>query len=600
MKGIAQGTTLADRYELRHQLSQTPHEQQWLAQDRTLEREVTIALFPTTGEFADAALDSARRAAGVEDPRLLRVLDVGREDTIAYVVSETVHGAESIASMLQFETLHPEEARRLIGEAASGLATAAGRGLHHQSLTPHSILRTRGGSVLVTGLPTAAALAGKEDVPGDIASRDDATALVRILYAAITGRWPGPAAVPGLQQVDRAPSGRIPTLDSLAEDVPGDLDSLADDALSDDAGPASPRELARQLTPWSAEPVVTLRDRDRAAMFGDLDESSRAPREGAPRESASPSTPAGRPAPSVTRAPGVTGATGATSPAGAAPAAAAAGAARKVADHSTEDATMVGRQPAFDNDETTTFRPVRRQEASPYVDDDLEPPAPLGFEHGMEADRQSSKLAMAIVAACVLAALALAVIGVSQIGSHSSGSPAPTATSHRPSASTKPSASTSAASASPSTSSVPSGQTIPVTSATSYDPEGTGNEHSEMAANAIDSNPNTYWMTRTYGSPEFGGLKSGAGLALDLGSSQQVGSVVVDIRSLPCTIEVYVGDSPTHTGTLLGTIQNGSGKQTVTGSAPVKGQYVTVWVTKLSPIGGNLYRTKINEVEVRS
>lgn len=623
MKGIEEGTTLAGRYHLTHKLSQSDHDELWLAQDDSLGREVTIAAFSATSSYGDAALDSARRAAGVEDPRLLRVLDVGREgedtpsgeagpDSIAYVVSESVNGAESIASMLQFDPLHPEEARRLVGEAASGLATAASRGLHHQALTPHSILRTRSGSVLVLGLPIAAALAGKEDLSGAVASRDDATALVRILYAAVTGKWPGPVAVPGLDSVVRGKDDRVPSASSFAGDIPGDIDSLIDDALNDNAGPATPRDLARQLAPWSSERVTSDDEAERSAIFSDLDDAR--PSSGPSARTSVAATgvglaAAGAAASDHSAGHGVGPSDGSADAAGrgsrgTAPTTAAGagfGSSHKDdadADIDDPDTTQIRSRADFDQDETTTFTPGTAPKRPSYDDEELEPPAPLGFDSGMEADRQSSKLTLAIVAACVLVALALAVVGVTRIGAASGGS-ATSSTSASSSAPSGSASSSSGSSSSSASSSVAAGKQIQITAANAYEPGGSG-DHDELAKYAIDGKTSTAWSTMRYGSAQFGGLKDGTGLVLDLGSSQQVSTVKITIRGMPSTMSVFVGDQPTKDGTPFGTIDNGSGEQTVTGSSPAKGRYVTIWITQLSAIGGNLYRDRISEVEVLS
>ena len=116
--------------------------------------------FAANDPNADATLDAARRAAGVDHDRLVRILDVGRSDEIAFFVEEALYEAHTLTHLLEQGGLPSEEARRIAGETATGLEAARGRGLHHLQLTPAYVLRTGDGSVKVSGLATAAALAG--------------------------------------------------------------------------------------------------------------------------------------------------------------------------------------------------------------------------------------------------------------------------------------------------------------------------------------------------------------------------------------------------------------------------------------------------------
>ncbi len=575
MQGISQGTTLAGRYTLTRALAHQANCEQWLANDTTLDREVTVICFPADGPHAEAGLDSARRAAGVEDHHLLRVLDVGTHEAASFVVAETLHGAESIAAILQFDTIPAEEARRLIGESASGLNTAASRGLHHLQLDPHDIMRSRDGSVSVLGVATDAALAGLDDVPSEEASRTDAVALVRVLYTAITGEWPGDDEVPGLVRVKRRADGVLPSPSELVTGVPGDLDTLCRTTLNADEGPRTPGELARQLSPWSSERVHGAGGRPNlpGAEHHDHGSSSSALGAGA----ALPASPGP--------------ATGGGSP---------------FDDWSAYDTdeTMIGRRPEFDADQTATFSvPGGRRGAAPHAHhdvDDLEPPVPLLQTGTSDPDHPTSRLALAIVAVFVVLAVLLGAVGLRNIfqGSDSSTSGS-TAQSTLPPASATPSGPSSSKTTKKTTT---SNKPIAVKGISSFDPEGNQDEHNELAHRAIDGDQSTFWETHIYASKVFGGLKGGTGLILDLGSEQKVGKVEVDIAgSSPTTMSVYVTKQATiRDQQPIGIIRNKSGKQTVGKKLPVTGRYVIVWITSLSQIGTGQYRDVINEVKVRS
>lgn len=80
-------------------------------------------------------------------------------------------------------------------------------------------------------------------------------------------------------------------------------------------------------------------------------------------------------------------------------------------------------------------------------------------------------------------------------------------------------------------------------SATPIDPGGDGAERNETAAFAIDGDNDTFWRTEQYRSPNFGNLKPGVGLIVDLGGSARVREVTLDTRSEGWSIELFLGDS---------------------------------------------------------
>jgi len=250
VQGVGPGSLLGGRYVVQRRVSQHTRFERWTAADQTLDREVVLLCFDADGPQASAALDAARRAAGIEEARLVRVLDVGSNDGVAFVVEEPLTGARSLTSVLRDGGLPAEEARRIVGEAASALESARVRGLHHQVLTPRSVMRLEDGFVKVRGLATEAALLEAEESSSEGASRADAVALVSIAYAALTGRWPVTGPDSGLEAAPRVVGG-VAAPSEIAAGVPADLDLIARHTLNEDTGPLSPGDLAGQIAPWS-------------------------------------------------------------------------------------------------------------------------------------------------------------------------------------------------------------------------------------------------------------------------------------------------------------------------------------------------------------
>ena len=616
MQGITKGTVLGNRYELTSEISDAPGLARWLARDEKLSREVAITVFGSKSSHAAAALDSARRAAGVEDDRLVRVLDAGSDDDHSFVVEEAHTGAHSLADLVRFEAMHPEEARRIVGETASALEAARQRGLHHLTLSPRHVLRLADGSIAVTQVAVGGALAGRDDISSAEATKRDAAACVKLLYTALTGEWPGKAeeitGLKGLTVAERRADGQIATPSEVVDGIPSDLDTMCRQSLNYDETPRTPGEVARQLAPWSAQMITAPgkgRRSDDAASDEDEKDQNFTVRRAADRTEGE-----GRR--------GV-GAVGAAALAAAGTAGAAKGARRlSNADDDTDpgaraenpraalprkpapraaneqdpaDATMIGRPVQFDADETTQFSlddedaAYHRTTYDPSFEE-LEPPVP-GFHGGTDdPDAGSSKLALGIVALFVIGALVLAVLGIRGIGGSA----------NTPAASNSGSASSGAASsgASPSGSASRARTPVKVQSASVVNQRGMRVNDSSSMAQAVDGDTSTTWRSLLYRNRPWGGYPGYGGLALNLGTSTDVKSIkITPGEGQPLTADVYVGDAPGTAGKKVGSVSNATSQQTISSTA--KGSYVTIFITtqSLAP-GTSYYQSAVSEVSV--
>ncbi|MGY4644392.1 hypothetical protein [Cellulomonas sp. URHB0016] len=252
-EAVGRGTVLAGRYRVVQPLtSDLVGASAWQATDQILDRPVLVRVLES-GAVAPA-LDAARRAALVTDPRLLRVLDVGTHDGVGYVVTEQVTGT-SLADLVARGPLRPDDARAIVGEAASALEVARRRGVHHLALRPSALYVSADGRVLVSGLALDAALRGEPTGDARSTTRADTVGLVRLLYTALTGQWPADPRQPwptagGPVQAPVRDGSPVPPAD-LVPSVPADLDTLCAVTLGPyDDGPHSPGELVRELEPW--------------------------------------------------------------------------------------------------------------------------------------------------------------------------------------------------------------------------------------------------------------------------------------------------------------------------------------------------------------
>jgi hypothetical protein len=147
-------------------------------------------------------------------------------------------------------------------------------------------------------------------------------------------------------------------------------------------------------------------------------------------------------------------------------------------------------------------------------------------------------------------------------------------------------------------------EVIAPASARDFDPQSDSpEENPDQVPLAIDGDPTTAWPTQTY-FDQFGppsGLKTGLGLVLDLGSSQEVAEVELTTLGSPMDVSFYLTDEdPTAVAGLepvaSGTVQDDRLRTRF--DEPVAGQYLVVWITSLPPVGGD-FRGEVAEVVVR-
>jgi hypothetical protein len=224
------GTRLAGRYRLEDQVDAGGGWTLWKAIDEILARAVTVLMFAEGFPRVREAVTAARAASRLTDSRLSQVFDVDDSGERAYIVMEWVAG-DSLTDMLSDGPLDPSRAVSLIAEAAQALASAHAAGLAHLRLSPGSLRWTPGGGVKITGLGLDAALAGL-GADGDALedpALTDTRDLARLLYAALTGYWPGleTTALPPAPMLDGAPCSPR----QVSADVPVSIDSVTCQAL---------------------------------------------------------------------------------------------------------------------------------------------------------------------------------------------------------------------------------------------------------------------------------------------------------------------------------------------------------------------------------
>ena len=254
----------------------------WKATDQLLNRPVTIYLLPR-GPVPSAVTDAVRSAAKVSDPRLATIYDTDFNEECPYIVAEWTSGTH-LEDLVLSGLPHPALAAAMIADAADAIAVAHRAGRPHLRLTPRSMRWDNASGLKITGLGLDAALCGTgldgtglDGTGAENPVAADSTALARMLYALLTGYWPGdePTALPPAPRH----KGNVCTPRQIRAGVPAMLDAIAYRGLQGQAPdaplrPQTPAGMAMalrmlqrpsyQLERLETGPVVRPGDQQRA------------------------------------------------------------------------------------------------------------------------------------------------------------------------------------------------------------------------------------------------------------------------------------------------------------------------------------------------
>jgi len=266
------GTRLGGRYRLEDRLAATGGWSAWKAIDEILARPVSVITFASGFPRLEQVITAARAASRLTDTRLTQVFDVEDSWDHGYIVLEWPVG-DTLGDLVAEGSIDPHAAARIVAEAAAAVSGAHAAGLAHLCLRPDAIRWTAAGGVKVTGLGIDAALSG---VAVDDPELADTRGLGELLYAALTGFWPGPDS-PELPAAPQA-GGLLARPGELRPGVPAVLDditwrALAVPELDRQAAYQSPAELAAALSaviPPVQLPIVATQRDDRAARRAEM------------------------------------------------------------------------------------------------------------------------------------------------------------------------------------------------------------------------------------------------------------------------------------------------------------------------------------------
>jgi hypothetical protein len=516
------GTRLAGRYRLVDQVTAGNGWILWKAIDETLARPVSVLTFAPGFPRIREVMTAARAASRLSDPRMAQVFDVEDAGGQPYIVLEWV-GGDSLTDLLDSGPLDPGLACTLVCDVARAIAGAHALGQAHLRLTPESLRWTRGSGIKITGLGIDAALAG-DGLTGAAAydpAMADTMAIAGLLYAALTGYWPGeePTRLPPAPFSD----GVVCTPRQVSADVSYALDSVIT------------RTLLQRPT-RQGPPIQSPGD------FADA--------------LAVVAPPAPLPEPAPPAPPGYGGRGG-----------------------------YGGYGPDPNNPSTWALPDRGPSGTAPY-----QPPAAAGYGGSQypgaqypggqyaapDQGRRAGGSNRVVLAAVIVVVLAVIAVAVWMLGFHKPGTPTSGSSTQPPSSSSAPAA----------------GAVLKPVSDSTFNIYGTppGNTENESTAPyAIDGSLSTAWTTSYYfDHANFGGLKPGTGLLIDMGKEVRLSQVEVLFGSQgPTTAEIYLGNSTAMSKTALSNFTlvspsasaSGDHKFPVTGQAT--GRYVLIWLTSV-------------------
>lgn len=134
-----------------------------------------------------------------------------------------------------------------------------------------------------------------------------------------------------------------------------------------------------------------------------------------------------------------------------------------------------------------------------------------------------------------------------------------------------------------------------------FGPDGTADGDNPQNAVRVLSDPAAGWLTQWYATPNFGDLKTGTGLLLDMGRTVTITTVSLTLGGPPgASLQLRAGSTPALGALPVVTAATNAGDLlTMSLTAPAKARYVLLWFTRLPPDGAGTYQIFVHQVTVR-
>lgn len=242
---LAEGTYIADRYEIIGKIGAGGMSDVYKAKDLTLGRFVAIKVlkseFSEDMGFVTKFRTEAQSAAGLEHPNIVNIYDVGSENGMHYIVMEYVEGITLKTYIEKKGQLSFKEAVSIAIQVGRGIEAAHNKNIIHRDIKPQNIMISTEGKVKVTDFGIARAASSNtisSDVMGSVHysspeqarngfvdGKSDIYSLGIVMYEMVTGRVPFDGdttvavAIQHLQEEMVPPSAYAPNLPISMEKI---------------------------------------------------------------------------------------------------------------------------------------------------------------------------------------------------------------------------------------------------------------------------------------------------------------------------------------------------------------------------------------------
>jgi len=145
-------------------------------------------------------------------------------------------------------------------------------------------------------------------------------------------------------------------------------------------------------------------------------------------------------------------------------------------------------------------------------------------------------------------------------------------------------------------------QALAPASVAAFGPAGTADgDNPQNAAFAVAGNAARPWNSQWYATAQFGALKNGTGLLLDMGRTVTVSSVRLSLVSRSgAGIQLRAGSKPVPAWLpQVATAANAGGTVQLRPGAPVHVRYLLIWFTKLPPDNAGHYQAGVYRINVQ-
>jgi serine/threonine-protein kinase len=277
------GTVFAEKYVIESELGSGAAGVVFSATHRELRHRVAIKVLKQPNAVAaERMIREARAAIAVQSEHVVRVMDVGREKGLVYLVMEQLDGADLAHTLRQRGPLPVTEAVDYVLQTCAGVAEAHARGIVHRDLKPSNLFLTHraDGSALVKVLDfgiskttntrdSEVSLTGSAEVIGSpmymspeqvrganlVDHRSDIWSLGIILYRFLTGKAPFGSGMPVSGALASIVSDPLPSLREDRPEVPGALEAVVRRCLTKAATErfATVTDLAAALAPFGSD-----------------------------------------------------------------------------------------------------------------------------------------------------------------------------------------------------------------------------------------------------------------------------------------------------------------------------------------------------------